>query len=615
MERKFYTDNFEQLLKEKSDEFRMYPSKRVWHSIYNDLHPGRKWPSVAVSMVLIIALLMVGYWNNKSTPDIITAAAQKNIHNTTPSSGFGNNGAANNAVAQTNSSATVTNSATAPNILQGQSLSALNSGTTLFPQQNERAANKNDGIAASAGSVSTGYSNPSSSAFTEPLNNTNTIILTDHTIAFTSNGNIAEYGTDFNNVQKPVSGNNADGNFSNTGNDKDKVTSAIAIAEVAAAMSNPAVPSFLQQNGKALVSADLYTAVIIAAKENTATVAQIAGNKNTTEEEENITASTTGNNDDNTKTELNNVNSAVVPPVSAANTGNKEAIAAVNKESKPSAKKASAAKKITSADDKEWIEDYAFHNKSKHKKWQDRTAFEFYITPGAGFSKLTSDAKYNLPSIFPSFANGSSSSAVDVDKTVKQKLGWGFEAGFSVDYSLAKKLVIKAGIQANYTSYGVNAYETNHPILTTLMFVDPNTDFPYLHSALTTLSNIPGSQPVVIHNRTYQVSIPLGFAYKVAGNTKLAWYAGATIQPTLVAGGKAYLISADRNNYVADVSLIRKWNLNTGIESYITYKFDNFTLQAGPQFRYQLFSTYYKKYTVNETLSNVGIKIGLVKTF
>ena len=39
MEKEFYTDEFEQLLKEKADQFRMYPSKRVWHSIYNNLHP------------------------------------------------------------------------------------------------------------------------------------------------------------------------------------------------------------------------------------------------------------------------------------------------------------------------------------------------------------------------------------------------------------------------------------------------------------------------------------------------------------------------------------------------------------------------------------------------
>lgn len=77
MEQNFYTENFEKLLKEKSDEFRMYPSKRVWHSIYNDLHPSRKWPSVAMSMLLIIALLLIGYLNtNDNSTKTMTYRSQ-----------------------------------------------------------------------------------------------------------------------------------------------------------------------------------------------------------------------------------------------------------------------------------------------------------------------------------------------------------------------------------------------------------------------------------------------------------------------------------------------------------------------------------------------------------
>ena len=67
MDRNFHTDDFERLLREKSDEFRMYPSKRIWHSIYNNIHPGRKWPSVAMCITLITALFLVGYLNTKNT--------------------------------------------------------------------------------------------------------------------------------------------------------------------------------------------------------------------------------------------------------------------------------------------------------------------------------------------------------------------------------------------------------------------------------------------------------------------------------------------------------------------------------------------------------------------
>ena len=56
-------DNFEKLLKEGSDEFKMYPTKRVWHSIYNNIHPGRRWPSIAMCITLISILLLVGFLN------------------------------------------------------------------------------------------------------------------------------------------------------------------------------------------------------------------------------------------------------------------------------------------------------------------------------------------------------------------------------------------------------------------------------------------------------------------------------------------------------------------------------------------------------------------------
>src|SRR5665647_347429 len=67
MDRNLDIDNFERLLKERSDEFKMYPTKRVWYSIYNNIHPGRKWPSVAMSITLIAILLLVGYLNTNNS--------------------------------------------------------------------------------------------------------------------------------------------------------------------------------------------------------------------------------------------------------------------------------------------------------------------------------------------------------------------------------------------------------------------------------------------------------------------------------------------------------------------------------------------------------------------
>src|SRR4051812_33640910 len=65
MENNFYRDHFEQLLKDTTDNFRMYPSRRVWHSIYNDLHPGKKWPSVAVLLLLMFSIMYIGVTNTE----------------------------------------------------------------------------------------------------------------------------------------------------------------------------------------------------------------------------------------------------------------------------------------------------------------------------------------------------------------------------------------------------------------------------------------------------------------------------------------------------------------------------------------------------------------------
>jgi len=555
MERKFYTDDFEQLLKEKSDEFRMYPSKRVWHSIYNDLHPGRKWPSVAVSLVLIIALLIVGYWNNNSAD---TATAVTNVSSQQNIAALReNNGKANNHLFQS------------PYYLTAP---AGNGTTTTTAQQPVFNFTNNIFVPAVAASVSAVSEN----------------IASQPAVKNNASGNTVFENIAFANIWM----NNADIGMNNS--------EKIIVPEITTLKNDENNDDLSAKSNVLKQDPGIKAVTNPINKEKGVTIITEPVKSN------NETEAITGNNNTGTTTVKTIPNTGAATAAATVSENEKAAI-----DNKETAKPVStAAKKTMSAEDKSWIEDYAFHNKSKRKKWQDRTTLELYITPSVGYAKLSNDPKYNMPAAAPSLSAGA-----DANETVDHTPGLGLEAGFTLNYSLAKNLRVKAGIQANYTSYGINADEINHPVLTTLMLIDPNSGFPYMHPASSTLGNAPGSQPVKVHNRTYQVSVPIGFAIKLSGNNKLEWFAGATVQPTFVMGGKAYLISADRRNYVADASLIRKWNINTGFETYINYKFDGFTLQAGPQFRYQLLSTYYKKYTVNENLSNIGLKLGIVKTF
>ena len=149
--------------------------------------------------------------------------------------------------------------------------------------------------------------------------------------------------------------------------------------------------------------------------------------------------------------------------------------------------------------------------------------------------------------------------------------------------------------------------------MTNLLLNDLNTGLPVLSPRATTLANSEGLYSRKLNNNTYQISLPIGADIKLAGNDNLKWFAGATIQPTYIAGGNAYFISSDLKNYVTDNSLIRKWNLNGGLETFISYKTKSgIILNAGPQMRYQFLSTYSKEYSYDEKLYNFGLKIGII---
>jgi hypothetical protein len=556
METKFYTDDFEQLLKEKSDEFRMYPSKRVWHSIYNDLHPGRKWPSVAVSLILIIALLMVGYWNDHSSVPLVNASQKTN--QPLIASLAKNKAAATYALTAdlvpgdikklpVQSNTVSTN--TSKNIIakNNHPYNNLFTPTAIYLAGNEKnVSSQNDNIPGSAILFSVAGSITDKIVFTAAKENERLVFINDNSLFITD-------------------------------------------AVLAKTKSfSPNAPT--RQQLKAAIAAALITKKEM---ENRAIVINNSGSK--------ITGNSSQDND---------IEKNAVPAEGQENTltavngdnGKEKATADVGNESKSSRATTANSVAVTETSDRVWIEDYAFHNKSRRKAWQDRTSIGFYATPSIGYRDLSNNSKYN-------------STGGNANKSVSHNAGLNFEAGFNINYSIAKKIKVTAGVQANYTNYGINAEEINHPVLTTIMLLDPNSGYPYMKPATSTLANTPGYHSTKIHNTTYQVSVPIGLALKLSGNDNLEWYAGATIQPSFVVGGKAYVISSDRKNYVADASLLRKWNLNSSFETYINYKMSNFTLQAGPQFRYQLLSTYYKKYTVKENLYNVGFKIGILKNF
>src|SRR6185437_9290629 len=84
MERRFDMSDFEQSLKDQADQFTLIPSRRVWNGIYNNLHPGSKWPSITVAIVFVITLFTIGFFNNSSkkhSSEAVTSPTAKSIAN------------------------------------------------------------------------------------------------------------------------------------------------------------------------------------------------------------------------------------------------------------------------------------------------------------------------------------------------------------------------------------------------------------------------------------------------------------------------------------------------------------------------------------------------------
>lgn len=528
IENEFYEDEFEQLLKEKADQFSMYPSKRVWHSIYNNLHPGRRWPSVVISLVLISSLMLIGYLNTGKN------SITNQINNNSISS-----------ISYTKNS----------QIIASQNTSPKNQGTTEPATKQKPVQN---------------YNNAFQDVITHETDfYTYTVVKSNRPVYLKEQATNSEINT----VTGTILPEDNIGSAS-IAEAQDIVQSLDAYIRSGKIFSDIAANNRKHKNG-ASPAADKSSVVDInAANGSDITVADIAPTSN-------------------------------MPEVNAAGTDetkgldNKATIADISK---------AAGNKNKATEDKAWLENYALQNKPASKKWKDRLGYQFYVTPAVNYRKLTTKTKYSATP----FAEG------DINNSISQKPGLGIEAGAGLTYAVAKKLQLKAGIQFNYTSYNIDADQNNHPVVTNILLNDPASGVSYSSARTTNISNVyysTSQTPVKLHNRTYQVSVPVGFAYKLSSQNNVDWFAGATAQPSYVFGGKAHIISSDLKSYVSEPSSIRNWNLNLGFETYMNFKVGAYHLQVGPQVRYQVNSTYSKNVALVEKPYAIGLKFGLTKGF
>ena len=528
MDRKFYTDDFERMLREMSDEFRMYPSKRIWNSIYNNIHPGRKWPSVVMTITLISTLLLVGHLNTTDAT-IYTAAVSKPL-----------------------SSAIATNS--------------ISTSPTSFSAQLDELAKANQ---------------PS-----VVVNNSNDVNLVKHHggkyLKKQKGLLIASYATSAN-TQPAAAFGNIIANKNKTFSHSKSVLIASNHQLTTAALPSSSIIDYPTEINTDEAGIEM---------DEAQSITLVAANKTRISNLLNILSS-----DELGGKDLNKEMSGALQNILS----NMEKTQLVqNKQENVSIK------------DKEWIENYALYNRPAPKKWVGKLSRQSYITPSIVYRSLTNGGNsITAISSNPPYAIASANQALN--DAINQTPAMGLEIGTGLQYSILKGLTIKGSVQLNYTRYNTNAFENSHPFSTQITLHNYATNSTYEIYKTTPYSNKSGLQAVKLHNETFQLSIPIGADLKLMGNEKLQWNIGATIQPTFIAGGKNYLISSDKRNFVTDPSLLNKWNLNAGLETFISYKSNGLTWQVGPQFRTQLFSTNSKQFVIEERLVNYGIKLGVSK--
>src|SRR5882724_8658284 len=83
MERNFYSDEFEQLIREKTEQYKMYPSEKVWKGVYSSLHTKKRWYIAGMSLLITGIIFLAG--RELISPSSHAGASRKSIiASTTP---------------------------------------------------------------------------------------------------------------------------------------------------------------------------------------------------------------------------------------------------------------------------------------------------------------------------------------------------------------------------------------------------------------------------------------------------------------------------------------------------------------------------------------------------
>ena len=239
---------------------------------------------------------------------------------------------------------------------------------------------------------------------------------------------------------------------------------------------------------------------------------------------------------------------------------------------------------------------------------RSKLAFQIFFTPTVSYRKLSENRAY-LNAVPQYNAGPNYAPLYDINNVVTHRPNMGLELGFAAKYPVAKNVRIRGGVQFNLSGYDIKSF-TYTPEVALLALNTGYNQVDYV-GTVTTHRNFSGGKAEWLKNFYLQVSAPIGFEVKLLGNNKTSLGIASTVQPTYIIGDRAYLLSTDYKNYTEVPYLIRRWNVNTNLETFISYSTGKMNWQVGPQVRYQLLSSFVDKYPIKENLFDFGLKVGV----
>ena len=247
----------------------------------------------------------------------------------------------------------------------------------------------------------------------------------------------------------------------------------------------------------------------------------------------------------------------------------------------------------------------AIKKAGKNRKFSMQVTF----TPNISYRKFSENKLAGTTAASGAPYNFRPSSAYNINNMVTHKPNMGLQVGLVTKYALSKNIALRSGLQFNMNRYEVKASNNYVPELTTIAL-----NSRYLPDSVNTMSsyrNYNGYGSDWLQNLYFQLSVPVGLEVNLHSDSRMQFGIASTIQPTYVFGDRVYLLTTDYKNYAQMPWLVRRWNVNTSFETFVSYSSGHIKWQVGPQVRYQLLSSFINKYPFKENLFDFGLRVGV----